>query len=428
MKILVIGNGAREHALAWKATQSSLSDSVFVAPGNAGTYLEKNIYNVPINSTDISSLIKFSQQEKVELVIVGPEAPLVMGIVDRFKSAGINIFGPTKSAAQLESSKLFAKNFLNRHNILTAKYKSFTDIKHALNYLYSQTFPIVIKADGLAAGKGVFIVKTIKEAESVIKNMLEKNIFGNACNSILIEDFLEGDEITFMVMVDGEYVLPMATTKDYKCIGEYNTGLNTGGMGAYSPVPIINDTMHQNIMQTIIYPTVRGMHLEGCSYTGILYAGLIINKLGQPILIEFNCRFGDPETQPMMLRLESDLIDLCLAASKGELHKKEVRWSSKCSIGVVLASKGYPNDHKIGYQINNIPKIENNNNIKIFHAGTCIKNNILTTNGGRVLCVTALGENMIVAKNNVYKMISSISWENIYFRRDIGSNIIMNND
>lgn len=322
MKVLVIGNGGREHALAWKAAQSPLVDTVYVAPGNAGTALEPSLQNVAIGVTDIPALLRFAQDENIDLTIVGPEAPLVIGVVDAFRAAGLNIFGPTEGAAQLEGSKAFTKDFLARHHIPTAEYQNFTEVEPALAYLREKGAPIVIKADGLAAGKGVIVAMTLEEAEAAVKDMLAGNAFGDAGHRIVIEEFLDGEEASFIVMVDGEHVLPMATSQDHKRVGNGDTGPNTGGMGAYSPAPVVTDEVHQRTMERIIWPTVKGMAAEGNTYTGFLYAGLMIDKQGNPKVIEFNCRFGDPETQPIMLRMKSDLVELCLAACAGKLDEK----------------------------------------------------------------------------------------------------------
>mgnify|MGYP001052781717 FL=1 len=334
MKILVIGNGGREHALAWKAAQSPLAETVFVAPGNAGTALEPALQNVDISPTDIPALLAFAQREAIDLTIVGPEAPLVIGVVDAFRAAGLKIFGPTKNAAQLEGSKAFTKDFLARHHIPTAEYRNFTDVEVALAYLREKGAPIVIKADGLAAGKGVIVAMTLEEAEAAVKDMLAGNAFGDAGHRIVIEEFLDGEEASFIVMVDGEHVLPMATSQDHKRVGDGDTGPNTGGMGAYSPAPVVTDEIHQRVMDQVIWPTVRGMAAEGNVYTGFLYAGLMIDQSGQPKVIEFNCRFGDPETQPIMLRLQSDLVELCLAACDGTLDQTDSKWDPRPALEI----------------------------------------------------------------------------------------------
>ncbi|PIF23754.1 phosphoribosylamine--glycine ligase [Candidatus Pantoea floridensis] len=419
MKILVIGNGGREHALAWKAAQSPLAETVFVAPGNAGTALEPALQNVAISATDVPALLAFAQQEKIDLTIVGPEAPLVIGVVDAFRAAGLKIFGPTQAAAQLEGSKAFTKDFLARQQIPTAEYQNFTEVEPALAYLREKGAPIVIKADGLAAGKGVIVAMELAEAEAAVQDMLAGNAFGDAGHRIVIEEFLDGEEASFIVMVDGNNVLPMATSQDHKRVGDGDTGPNTGGMGAYSPAPVVTDEIHQRVMDQIIWPTVNGMKAEGNIYTGFLYAGLMIDKAGQPKVIEFNCRFGDPETQPIMLRLQSDLVALCLAATDGKLDQQTSKWDPRPALGVVLAAGGYPGDYTTGDQIHGLP-LEEVPDGKVFHAGTTMKDDLVVTNGGRVLCVTALGEDVAAAQKNAYALAQHISWDGSFCRRDIG--------
>ena len=419
MKILVIGNGGREHALAWKAAQSPLAETVFVAPGNAGTALEPALQNVAISATDIPALLAFAQQENIDLTIVGPEAPLVIGVVDAFRAAGLKIFGPTQAAAQLEGSKAFTKDFLARQQIPTAEYQNFTEVEPALAYLREKGAPIVIKADGLAAGKGVIVAMTLAEAEAAVQDMLAGNAFGDAGHRIVIEEFLDGEEASFIVMVDGDNVLPMATSQDHKRVGDGDTGPNTGGMGAYSPAPVVTDEIHQRVMDQIIWPTVNGMKAEGNTYTGFLYAGLMIDKAGQPKVIEFNCRFGDPETQPIMLRLQSDLVALCLAAVDGKLDQQQSQWDPRPSLGVVLAAGGYPGDYNTGDQIHGLP-LEDVPDGKVFHAGTALKDDLVVTSGGRVLCVTALGEDVTAAQKNAYALAQHISWNGSFCRNDIG--------
>ncbi|MCS2159665.1 phosphoribosylamine--glycine ligase [Scandinavium sp. H11S7] len=420
MKVLVIGNGGREHALAWKAAQSPLVDTVFVAPGNAGTALEPTLQNVAISATDIPALLDFALSEQIGLTIVGPETPLVLGVVDTFRNAGLTIFGPTQAAAQLEGSKAFTKDFLARHKIPTAEYQNFTEVEPALVYLREKGAPIVIKADGLAAGKGVIVAMTLEEAEAAVHDMLAGNAFGDAGHRIVIEEFLDGEEASFIVMVDGENVLPMATSQDHKRVGDGDTGPNTGGMGAYSPAPVVTDDVHQRTMDRVIWPTVRGMAAEGNIYTGFLYAGLMIDKEGNPKVIEFNCRFGDPETQPIMLRLQSDLVELCLAACAGKLDEKTSRWDPRASLGVVMAAGGYPGNYRNGDEIHGLP-LEEVEGGKVFQAGTQLSNDDrVVTNGGRVLCVTALGETVADAQKRAYQLMQDIHWEGSFSRKDIG--------
>ncbi len=419
MKVLVIGNGGREHALAWKAAQSPLVSKVFVAPGNAGTALEPNLENINIKATDIAGLLNFAQAQEIDLTIVGPEAPLVIGIVDSFQKAGLTIFGPSKAAAQLEGSKAFTKDFLARHHIPTAEYQNFTEIEPAIAYIQQKGAPIVIKADGLAAGKGVIVAMTLQEAEEAVRDMLAGNAFGDAGHRVVIEEFLDGEEASFIVMVDGEHVEPMATSQDHKRVGDGDTGLNTGGMGAYSPAPVVTDEVFNKVMQQIIYPTVNGMAQEGNVYVGFLYAGLMIDKQGNPKVIEFNCRFGDPETQPIMMRMQSDLIELCLAATKGKLDTIKSKWDPRPALGVVLAAGGYPGDYNTKDVILGLPTVIDKD-YKIFHAGTCLENGQVCTNGGRVLCVTALGNSVSNAQKRAYEQIKNIHWHGCYYRHDIG--------
>jgi phosphoribosylamine--glycine ligase len=419
MNILIIGNGGREHALAWKASQSPLADKVFVAPGNAGTALEPLLENVDIAATDISGLLAFAKSHDIGLTIVGPEAPLVIGVVDAFRAAGLKIFGPTQEAAQLEGSKAFTKDFLARHNIPSADYQNFTEVEPALDYLRSKGAPIVIKADGLAAGKGVIVAMTLKEAEDAVHDMLAGNAFGDAGHRIVIEEFLDGEEASFIVMVDGTNVLPMATSQDHKRVGDGDSGPNTGGMGAYSPAPVVTDEIHQRVMDQVIWPTVRGMAAENNTYTGFLYAGLMISADGQPKVIEFNCRFGDPETQPIMLRLRSDLVDLCLAGAEGRLGDKTSEWDPRPALGVVLAAGGYPADYKTGDVIHGLP-LEEVPDGKVFQAGTRLQDERVVTNGGRVLCVTALGKTVEAAQARAYDLAKDIHWEGSFCRKDIG--------
>ena len=418
MNILIIGNGGREHALAWKVRQSPLADKVFVAPGNAGTALEEGIENVAISGTDLTALVQFAQQNQIGLTIVGPEAPLVAGVVDAFRTNGLKIFGPTQTAAQLEGSKSFAKDFLARHKIPTAEYQNFTEVEPALACLHEKGVPIVIKADGLAAGKGVIVAMTMQEAEEAVKDMLSGNAFGDAGSRVVIEEFLDGEEASFIVMVDGKNVEPMATSQDHKRVGEGDKGLNTGGMGAYSPAPVVTPEIYQRVMEQIIYPTVRGMAAENNVYTGFLYAGLMIMQNGQPKVIEFNCRFGDPETQPIMMRLKSDLVELCLKACDGKLDQIQSEWREQAALGIVLATEGYPNNYRKGDEISDIPSETATQ--KVFLAGVEKQGDKLLTNGGRVLCATALGNSVYEAQQSALKLAEQIQWQGRFYRRDIG--------
>lgn len=419
MKVLIIGNGGREHALAWKAKQSPMVTRVFVAPGNAGTAHEGSIENVAIEATDIQALLAFAKTQQIGLTIVGPEAPLVKGVVDAFRAEGLAIFGPTAAAAQLEGSKAFAKDFLARHAIPTAEYQNFTEVEPALAYLREKGAPIVIKADGLAAGKGVIVAMTLEEAEAAVRDMLSGNAFGDAGARVVIEEFLDGEEASFIVMVDGEHVLPMATSQDHKRVGDGDTGLNTGGMGAYSPAPVVTDAVHQKVMEQVIMPTVRGMAAEGNVYTGFLYAGLMIDAQGNPKVIEFNCRFGDPETQPIMLRMRSDLVELCLAACAGKLDQVEAIYDPRVAIGVVLAAGGYPGDYQQGKPISGLP-VEEASGEKVFHAGSQLAGDTIVTAGGRVLCATALGHTVAEAQQRAYQLAGRIQWDGVFYRKDIG--------
>ncbi|MFZ7174801.1 phosphoribosylamine--glycine ligase [[Pasteurella] aerogenes] len=419
MNILIIGNGGREHALAWKVAQSPLADRVFVAPGNAGTARESAVENVAISATDVPALVKFAQEKQIGLTIAGPEAPLVVGVVDAFEQAGLTIFGPRQSAAQLEGSKAFTKDFLARHHIPTAEYRNFTEIAPALAYVREKGAPIVIKADGLAAGKGVIVAMTLREAEAAIKDMLSGNAFGEAGSRVVIEEFLDGEEASFIVMVDGEHVEPMATSQDHKRVGEQDKGLNTGGMGAYSPAPVVTPEIHQRVMEQIIYPTVRGMAAENNVYKGFLYAGLMIDKQGQPKVIEFNCRFGDPETQPIMMRMKSDLVELCLQACAGKLDEIQSEWHEQAALGIVLAAEGYPNDYRKGDEIYGLPS-QASQDEKVFLAGVAEQAGKLVTSGGRVLCATALGSSVFEAQQKALKLAEQIQWQGRFYRRDIG--------
>ncbi|MBE2898823.1 phosphoribosylamine--glycine ligase [Pasteurellaceae bacterium 20609_3] len=422
MNILIIGNGGREHALAWKVAQSNQVERVFVAPGNAGTALEPKVENIAIAVTDVARLVEFAREKAIDLTIVGPEAPLVLGVVDAFRAAGLKIFGPTKAAAQLEGSKAFTKDFLARHNIPTAEYANFTEVEPALAYVREKGAPIVVKADGLAAGKGVIVAMTLEEAESAVRDMLAGNAFGDAGHRIVVEEFLDGEEASFIVMVDGKHIEPMASSQDHKRVGEGDSGLNTGGMGAYSPAPVVSDEIHQRIMQEVIIPTVEGMAAEGNTYTGFLYAGLMIMPNGQPKVIEYNCRFGDPETQPIMMRLESDLVELCLAACDGQLDTVRSRWRAQAALGIVLAAEGYPGEYRKGDVISGIKTALEGG--KVFLAGVKESKGNFVTDGGRVLCVTALGENVTDAQAKALQLAEKISWDGRFYRRDIGHRAI----
>lgn len=419
MNVLIIGSGGREHALAWKAAQSPQVKKVFVAPGNAGTALENNIENVAIDILDFAKLADFAQNNDVGLTIVGPEVPLVAGVVDYFTERNLPCFGPTKGAAQLEGSKAFTKDFLARHNIPTAEYRNFVEVEPALAYLREKGAPIVIKADGLAAGKGVIVAETLAQAEDAVRDMLSGNAFGDAGCRVVIEEFLDGEEASFIVMVDGKNILPMATSQDHKRVGDGDTGPNTGGMGAYSPAPVVTPEVHDRVMRDIIRPTVEGMAAEGNDYVGFLYAGLMIDAAGNPKVIEYNCRFGDPETQPIMLRLESDLVELCLTALKGELDQARAEWSPQAAIGVVLAAGGYPDNYNKGDVISGLPQTDVAGE-KVFHAGTDTRAGQTVTNGGRVLCATALGDSVQAAQQRAYKLAQQISWTGMFYRKDIG--------
>ena len=420
MKLLVIGSGGREHALAWKLAQSPKVATVFVAPGNAGTAPEPKLQNLPL--TAHADLIDFCRKENVAFTIIGPEAPLAAGIVDDFRAAGLPVFGPTRAAAQLESSKDFAKAFMKRHGIPTAGYQTFDNAQQAHDYVDAKGAPIVIKADGLAAGKGVIVAMTLAEAHAAIDDMLLGNKMGNAGARVVIEDFLQGEEASFIVMVDGEHVLPMATSQDHKRLLDNDQGPNTGGMGAYSPAPVVTPEVYRRTMDEIILPTVRGMAADGCEFTGFLYAGLMIDENGAPRTIEFNCRFGDPETQPIMSRLDSDLADLVQAALDRRLDKVQAEWNPQTAVGVVLAAAGYPDSPRKGDAVEGM---EAANKIgKVFHAGTAVSDGHTVTNGGRVLCVVGLGDDVEQAKAKAYEAVAKIHFEGMQYRKDIADKAI----
>ena len=419
MRVLVVGGGGREHALAWKLIQSPTCEQVYVAPGNPGTAAEPNVDNVDIAVEDIPALVIFAKDNDIGLTIIGPEVPLVMGIVDAFAKEGLRCFGPSKEAAKLEASKSFTKNFLARHSIPTADYQVFSDVAPAIAYIKDQGTPIVVKADGLAAGKGVIVAMTEQEAIIAVEDMLSGNAFGEAGHSVVIEEFMTGEEASFIVMVDGENILTLATSQDHKARDNGDKGPNTGGMGAYSPAPVVTAEVHARIMAEVIEPTVKGMAADGRPYTGFLYAGLMIDSDGSPRVVEYNCRFGDPETQPILMRLQSDLIPLCEAALDGRLNTVNAQWDNRAAVGVVLAAGGYPEAYRKGDVITGFDGIDSND-CKIFHAGTALQDNQVVTAGGRVLCATSLGSTVSEAQSRAYKMIASVNWENMYYRTDIG--------
>ncbi len=425
MKVLIVGSGGREHALAWKAAQSEQVELVYVAPGNAGTSREDKLSNISIGAEDIQGLKDFAESEKIDLTIIGPENPLVDGIVDEFKQAGLSCFGPSKAAAILEGSKSFSKDFLQRHNVPTAEYQVFTDVDAAKVYAKEKGSPIVIKADGLAAGKGVVIALSEDEAIVAIEDMLAGDKFGEAGHRVVIEEFLQGEEASFIVMSDGENILPLASSQDHKARDEGDQGPNTGGMGAYSPALIVTHKMHDRIMREVIEPTIRGMAEEGRQYVGFLYAGVMITADDTLKVLEFNCRFGDPETQPILMRLKSDLVDLCKAALDGKLNKVSAEWDERAALGVVLASGGYPASARKGDVITGLDH-EFPVGTKVFHAGTKYDGEHVVTNGGRVICVTSLGESVQAAQGNAYRAVDNITWEGMFFRKDIGYRAIRN--
>lgn len=423
MNVLIIGGGGREHALAWKVAQSPQVTTVYVAPGNAGTATEAKMVNIAIGVTESDALVRFAQEHDVALTIVGPEVPLVIGVVDAFQSAGLRCFGPTQGAAQLEGSKAFTKDFLARHQIPTAAYGNFTEIAPAVAYIKQQGAPIVVKADGLAAGKGVILAQTESEAIAAVEDMLAGNAFGDAGHRVVIEEFLQGEEASFICMVDGEHILPMATSQDHKAAYDGDTGPNTGGMGAYSPAPVVTAEIFERIMSEVIEPTVKGMATEGHPYTGFLYAGVMIDSDGVPKVLEYNCRFGDPETQPIMMRLKSDLVALCNAALDKKLAQTTAQWDERAAVGIVIAAAGYPDDYAKGDLISGLGSGESDS-AKVFHAGTRLEGNNIVTAGGRVLCATALGESVVAAQKNAYELASKISWNGSWYRKDIGHRAI----
>ena len=419
MKVLIIGSGGREHALAWKVASVDTVSHVYVAPGNAGTSSENKVSNINIGVEDIDGLLNFAQSNQVDLTIVGPEAPLVLGIVDTFTNAGQKCFGPSKGAAQLEGSKAFTKHFLAKHNIPSGSYQVFTDAEKACQYIAEQGAPIVVKADGLAAGKGVIVATSIEQAQHAARDMLIDNKFGDAGARVVVEEFLTGEEASFICMVDGDNILPLATSQDHKARDNADLGPNTGGMGAYSPAPVVTPELHDRIMQEVIVPTVQGMNADGYPYTGFLYAGIMIAADGTPNVLEYNCRFGDPETQPIMMRLKSDLAELCLAALDKRLDQTTAEWDERAALGVVLAADGYPDSYTKGHVIDGLEYCDTDN-CKTFHAGTAEKDGEIVTSGGRVLCVTALGESVTLAQNAAYESVKKIKWDGMFYRTDIG--------
>ena len=418
MNILIIGSGGREHALAWKCAQDNSVKHVFVCPGNAGTYLEKKVSNVEIDSNDFDAIENFCVKENIELVIIGPEQPLVMGLTDFLQSKNIKTFGPSKEAAQLEGSKTFSKDFFVKYNIPTAGYKSFNNYEESINHLDLISYPTVVKADGLAAGKGVIICENKDEAIDALNSIFKDKAFGSAGNKVVIEDFLDGEEASFIAVVSKDKIIPLVTSQDHKAVGDGDVGLNTGGMGAYSPAPIVTDAIHKKILDEVMYPTMQGLIDEGTPYLGFLYAGLMIKDDDLKVL-EFNCRFGDPETQPILLRLNSSLVDLCLSAINDELDTYSIKWSDKHSCGVVIASEGYPEGYESNKEVSF--KSSEEENTKLFHAGTIFDNDKVLTSGGRVFCATALGNNLKEAQQNAYNLVSKVNFEGAFFRKDIGN-------
>ena len=419
MKVLIVGGGGREHALAWASAKSADVEKVYVAPGNAGTANEPRCENVPISSNDIDGLLGFAREHGIGLTIVGPEDPLVAGIVDRFSDAGLKCFGPRAAAAQLEGSKAFAKDFMARHGIPTSAYGKFTEVTPATEFIREHGAPIVVKADGLAAGKGVIVAQTTTQAEAAVLDMLRGNAFGDAGHRVVIEEFLHGEEASFIVMADGSNVLPLATSQDHKAVGDGDSGPNTGGMGAYSPAPVVDEAMHRRVMEEVILPTVNGMAADGAPFTGFLYAGLMISPEGEPKVLEFNVRFGDPETQPILMRLQSDLPELCLASIEGRLDQVRASWDPRPCLGVVMAAGGYPGRYAKGEEIHGLDS-DFPEHVKVFHAGTALADAGVVTSGGRVLCVCALGDSVSAAQVDAYRACNKIHWDGAYRRSDIG--------
>jgi phosphoribosylamine---glycine ligase len=420
VKILVVGGGGREHAIAWKAARSPLAERVFVAPGNAGTATEPRCENVPIDSGDISALADFAATRGVGLTIIGPEGPLVAGIVDEFSQRGLRCFGPSAACARLEGSKAFCKDFCARHGIPTAAWGDFSDVAAACDYIRSRGAPIVVKADGLAAGKGVVVAESVAQAEAAVHDMLSGNRFGDAGARVVIEEFLAGEEASFIAMVDGAHILPLASSQDHKARDDGDRGPNTGGMGACSPAPVVDDALHERIMREVMAPTVAGLAADGTPYTGFLYAGIMVAADGTPRVLEFNCRFGDPETQPILFRMESDLVALCIAALDGNLDGAECTWDARAALGVVLAADGYPGSYRRGDPISGLDADAGREDMKIFHAGTRLRDGEVLTSGGRVLCAVALGDDVADAQRKAYHLAGRIHWEGVFYRRDIG--------
>ncbi len=427
MKVLIVGGGGREHALAWKCAQSPAVNEVLVAPGNAGTALEPGVRNVQVGAEDIDALLQLATAEKIDLTIIGPEVPLVAGIVDKFQKRGLRCFGPSAAASQLEGSKAFTKDFLKQHNIPTAGYRNFDTLEPALDYIREQGAPIVIKADGLAAGKGVIVAQSLAEAEAAAIDMLGTGTFGDAGNRIVVEEFLEGEEASFIVITDGTDILPLATSQDHKARDDGDVGPNTGGMGAYSPAPVVTAEIEERILEQVIRPTLAGLREDDINYVGFLYAGLMITPTGIPKVIEFNCRLGDPETQPIMARLNSDLVEICEATLDGRLAEQQVEWDPRAALGVVMAAGGYPASYAKGERIIGLPASANEN-AKVFHAGTTIDGEDVVTSGGRVLCVVGLGDSVADAQAIAYGQTRKISWNNVYYRSDIGHRAISRDD
>ena len=424
MKILIVGGGGREHALAWKCAEPLYVEKVFCAPGNAGTAKEDKVINVAIPSEDLQSLASFAEEENIGLTIVGPEAPLVSGISNTFNARGLKCFGPTKEASVLEGSKVFTKDFLHRHGIPTGRYKSFTDISEALKYIKESEFPLVIKADGLASGKGVFITSNLAEAEGVVRTMIAGNKFGEAGSQIVIEEFLEGEEVSYICMTDGYHCVPFASSQDHKARDDGDLGPNTGGMGAYSPAPLLDSELEHRVLEEIIYPTLSGLREEGRLYKGFLYAGLMIDAKKQPKVLEFNCRFGDPEAQPTLFRLKTDLVDACLKTLEGRAGELQLEFDPKTALGVVLAAKGYPESYQRGWSVKGVEKASGLKDLKIFHAGTALSGSDVVSTGGRVLCVVGLGDNVREAQNVSYQGVSLVESSNLFYRSDIGHRAI----